>query len=75
MKVDTLKLKNEKIEVILLGINNRTKHLPSVSLHIDDISLESMDKVKNLWVVIDNNLYMSLLISLSLSLSLLMTFL
>ena len=50
MKVNKLKLNNEKTEVILLilGNNNITKHLPSTSLHTDDISLQAMDEVKNL---------------------------
>ena len=36
----------KKTEVILLGNNNIAKHIPSLSLHIDDISLEATDKVK-----------------------------
>ena len=56
MKVNKLKLNDEKTEVILLGNNNIRKHLPSPSLHIDDISPEATDKVKNLGVTIDKNL-------------------
>ena len=48
MKVNKLKLNDEKTEVILLGNNNITKYGPSPSLHINDISLEATDKVKNL---------------------------
>ena len=57
MKVDKLKLNDEKNEVILLGNNNVTKHLPSP--HIDDIYVEGTDKVKHLGVIIDKNLSMS----------------
>ena len=56
MKVNKLKLNNEKTEVILLRSNNITKHIPSPLLHIDDISLEATDKVKNLGVTIDKKL-------------------
>ena len=48
MKVNKLKINNEKTEVILLGNNNITKYVPSTLLHINDISLEATDKVKNL---------------------------
>ena len=57
--------KKPEPEVILLGNNSITKHLSSSSLHIEDISLESRDKVKNLGVTIDNNLSMSFLSALS----------
>ena len=63
MKVNKLKLNDEKTEVILLGNNNITKYVPSPSLHINDISLEATDKVKNLGVTIDKNLSMSFFIS------------
>ena len=63
MRVRKLKLNVEKTEVVLLDYNNITKHLPSPSLHIDDISLEATDKVKNLGVTIDKNLSMSFFIS------------
>ena len=59
VKVNKLKLCDEKTEVILLGNYNITKHVPSPSLHINDISLEATDKVKNLGVTIDKNLSMS----------------
>ena len=62
MKVNNLKLNDEKNEVILLGNNNITKHVPSPSLHIDDISLEATDKVKNSGVTIDKNLSLSFFI-------------
>ena len=63
MKVNKLKLNDEKTEVILLGNNNITKYVPSPSLHINDISLEATDKVKNLGVTIDKNLSLSFFIS------------
>ena len=65
MKVNKLKLNDEKTEVILLGNNNITKYMyvPSPSLHINDISLEATDKVKNLGVTIDKNLSLSFFIS------------
>ena len=65
MKVNKLKLKlmMKKTEVILLGNNNITKYVPSPSLHINDISLEATDKVKNLRVTIDKNLSLSFFIS------------
>ena len=62
MKVNKLKLNDKKTEVILLGSNNITKHVPSPSLHIDDISREATDKVKNLGVTIDKNLSLSFFI-------------
>ena len=65
MKANKLKLNAEKTKVILLGINNIRIHLPSSTLHIHNISLEATDKVKNLWVIIDNNLSMSFLLALS----------
>ena len=65
MKVNKLKLNDEKTEVILLRNNNITKHLPSPSLYIDDISLEAMDKVKNLGVIINKNLSVYFLSALS----------
>ena len=67
MKINKLKLNDEKTEVILLGNNNITKNLPSPSLHIDDISLAATDEVKTLGVIIDNNLSMSFCTSLVLS--------
>ena len=63
MKVNKLKLNDEKTEVILLGNNNITKYVLSPSLHINDISLETTDKVKNLGVTIDKNLSLSCFIS------------
>ena len=63
MKVNKLKLNDEKMEVILLGNNNIKKYVPSPSLHINDISLEATDKVKNLGVTIDKNLSLSFFIS------------
>ena len=66
MKVNKLKLNDEKTEVILLGNNNITKYVPSPSLHINDISLEATDKVKNLGVTIDKILSLSFLSALSL---------
>ena len=64
MKVNKLKLNEEKSEVILLSNNNNiTKHLPLPSLHIDDISLEATYKVENLDVAIDKNLFMFFFIS------------
>ena len=66
MKVNKLKLNDEKTEVILLGNNNMTKHVLSPSLHIDNISLEATDKVKNLGVTIDKNLSLSIFYQLSL---------
>ena len=63
VKVNKLKLNDDKTEVILLRNKNIMKHLPSPSLHIDDISLEVTDKVKNLGVAIDKNIYMSFFIS------------
>ena len=62
MKVNKLKLNDEKTEVILLGNNSFTKHIPSPSLHIDDISLEATDKAKHLGVTIDKNLSLSFFI-------------
>ena len=47
----------KKTEVILLGNDNITKHVPSPSLHIDDIFLEATDKVKILGVIIDKKVY------------------
>ena len=63
MKVNNLKLNDEKTEVILLGNSNITKYVPSPSQHINNISLEATDKVKNLGVTIDKNLYLSFFIS------------
>ena len=64
MKVNKLKLNDKKkTEVISLGNNNFTKYVPSPSLHINDISLEATDKVKNLGVTIDKNLSLSFFIS------------
>ena len=63
MKVNKLKLNDEKTEVILLGNNNITKYVPAPSLHINDVSLEAPDKVKNLGVTIDKNLSLSFFIS------------
>ena len=63
MKVNKLKLNDEKTEVILLGNNNITKYVPAPSLHINDASLEATDKVKNLGVTIDKNLSLYFFIS------------
>ena len=63
MKFNKLKLNDGKTEVILLGNNNIIKHLSSSSLHIDDISLETTDKVKDLGVTFNKNLSMSFSIS------------
>ena len=65
MKVNKLKLNDEKTEVILLGNNNITKCVPAPSLHINDVSLEATDKVKNLGVTIDKNISLSFLSALS----------
>ena len=71
MKVNKLKLNDEKTEIILLSNNNIMKHLPSPSIHIDDISLEATDKLKHLGVTIDKILSLSFFIS-SLSVKVLM---
>ena len=63
MKVNKLKLNDEKTEVISLGSNNIMKHLPSSSLDFDDISIEATGKVNNLVVIIDKNLSMSFFFS------------
>ena len=46
MKVNKLKLNEEKTDVILLGNNNITKNFPSPSLHINDISIEATAEAK-----------------------------
>ena len=51
----------QETEVILIGNNNITKHLPSTSMHIDGISLEQTYQITNLGVSVDNNLSISFL--------------
>ena len=60
-----MKLNDEKLRLSFLGYYDITKHLPSASLHIDDISLEETHKDKDLVVTIDNNFSMSFLSAIS----------